>query len=166
MKRIFTLILSIICTFILIGCNNNDIVVENTQINEIESKEVEELVEDTWGITLSTKDITSMGLTLVCTQSGGEPTGELNTGSFYTIEKFEDGKWVKVEYAPQEYDIGWTSEAWIIPMNDTVEWSVNWEWLYGQLPEGKYRIGKEFMDFRETGDYDTQFCYAEFEVEI
>ena len=41
----------------------------------------------------------------------------------------------------------------------------NWEWLYGELPEGNYRIAKEIMDFRETGEYDTAIHYAEFRIE-
>lgn len=120
--------------------------------------------ESKWGVTLTAKDVTPTGLTIVCTQSGGNPSGELNTGSYYILQKYEDGEWKEVEWLPQEYDVGWTSEAWIIPMNDTVEWEVNWEWLYGELPAGKYRIGKEIMDFRGTGDYDQEFHYAEFEL--
>lgn len=34
----------------------------------------------------------------------------------------------------------------------------------GELSAGRYRIGKEFMDFRKTGDYDKEICYAEFEI--
>ena len=56
-------------------------------------------------------------------------------------------------------------EAWSIPRNKRVEWSVNWETLYGSLPTGYYRIGKEIMDFRAGGDYDKYNCYAEFTVE-
>ena len=64
----------------------------------------------------------------------------------------------------RDKEVGWTAEAWIIPMNDTVEWEVDWEWLYGSLTEGRYRIGKEIMDFRGTGDYDKEMHYAEFEI--
>lgn len=117
-----------------------------------------------WGITLSTKDVKPTGLILVCTQSGGAPTGELNTGSPYFLEKLEDGQWVKVEYVPQMHEVAWTGEAWMIPLNASVEWEVDWEWLYGALPAGNYRIGKTFMDFRKAGDYDTQAYYAEFEI--
>lgn len=49
-------------------------------------------------------------------------------------------------------------------MNDSCEWEVNWELLYGVLAEGKYRIGKEITDFRDTGDYDSAIYYAEFEI--
>ncbi len=118
-----------------------------------------------WGVTLTATNITPTGLTLQCTQSGGRPTGDLQTGSWYVLETWtqQDG-WQQVNYRPQEYEPMWTQEAWTIPINDTCEWKVNWEWLYGQLPEGKYRIGKEITDFRGTGDYDATIYYAEFEI--
>lgn len=68
-------------------------------------------------------------------------------------------------YLPHEYDIGWTLEAWLIPMNDTVEWQVNWEWLYGKLPSGHYRIGKGITDLRVAGDYNQAMFYADFDIE-
>ena len=52
----------------------------------------------------------------------------------------------------------------MIPMNEVCEWEVNWEWLYGQIPAGKYRIGKEIMDFRGTGDFDKTVYYVEFNI--
>lgn len=121
-------------------------------------------LQEDWGITLETEDITPTGLTIRCTQSGGNPTGELNTGSWYIVENWTQEKgWKEVDYVIKD-NIGWTLEAWLIQENSTSEWEVNWEWLYGKLPTGKYRIGKEIMDFRETGDYDTAIYYAEFEI--
>lgn len=38
------------------------------------------------------------------------------------------------------------------------------EWLYGTIPNGKYRIGKEIMDFKGPGDYDNAIYFAEFEI--
>ena len=32
------------------------------------------------------------------------------------------------------------------------------------IAPGTYRIGKEVCDFRRTGDFDTHFCYAEFDI--
>ena len=119
---------------------------------------------DTWGIQLTASKVTSSGLTLVCNQSGGQPTGNLQTGSPYWLEVQINTEWVPVEMLSSEYERGWTQEAWIIPMNNSIEWVVNWTELYGNLPAGKYRIGKEIMDFRGTGDYDTNTYYANFEV--
>ena len=42
---------------------------------------------------------------------------------------------------------------------------VSWKWLYGELPEGKYRYVKEIMDFRDEEDFDTKTFYAEFTIE-
>lgn len=124
-----------------------------------------EQFKENWGVTLTAENATPTGLLLKCTQSGGNPTGDLQTGSWFMLENWtEEHGWKEVDYLPMEYDLAWTMEAWIIPMNDTCEWEVNWEWLYGQLPEGKYRIAKEIMDFRETGDYDQLIHYAEFEI--
>lgn len=83
------------------------------------------------------------------------------TGSPYLVQKYEDGEWISLE-TPD--GTAWTMEAWPIPINDTVEWKVNWEWLFGSLPSGHYRIGKSFMDFRAAGDYDQAVIYAEFDI--
>lgn len=122
-------------------------------------------ITDTWGIELSARNIRPTGMTLICNQSGGESTGELHTGSYYFLEEEIDGKWIEVETLDLEYDLAWTDEAWVIPMNDTVGWEVDWEWLYGELPIGRYRMGKEITDFRNTGDYDTKNYYAAFVIQ-
>lgn len=116
-----------------------------------------------WGITLTAVDVTPTGLTIRCTQSGGEVTGILETGSYYVVERFVDGIWVPLKVV-FEGNYSWTLEAWAVPEDDTVEWQVNWERLYGSLPGGIYRIGKEFMDFRAGGNYDTMMIYAEFGI--
>ena len=121
------------------------------------------IFDEKWGITLSAENITPVGLTIKCTQSAGEPTGELQTGSWYIIENWtKENGWKEMPYVIE--GVGWTSEAWIIPINDTCEWEVNWEWLYGTLPKGKYRIGKQIDDFRDSGNYDTSTYHVEFEI--
>ena len=114
-----------------------------------------------WGVTLSVENVTSTSATIKCVQSGGAPTGELQTGSAYVIEQWTEEGW---KQAPYYAEVCWTAEAWMIPLNDTCEWDVEWEWLYGELPAGKYRIGKEIMDFRGTADYDQERVFAEFEI--
>lgn len=121
--------------------------------------------EESWGITLTAENVTPSGMTIRCIQSGGEPTGELNTGSWYILENWTpENEWKEMPYVI-DGEIAWTSEAWIIPMNDSCEWEVNWEWLYGQFPAGKYRVGKEIMDFKGPEDFDKEVYYAEFVIE-
>ncbi len=122
------------------------------------------IFEETWGITLAAENVTPEGLKIKCTQSAGGATGELQTGSWYIVENWtKENGWKEIPYVI-EGEISWTAEAWIIPMNDTCEWEVNWNWLYGSLPAGKYRIGKDIMDFRETGNYDNSIYFVEFEI--
>lgn len=122
------------------------------------------IFEETWGITLTAENVTPTSATIKCTQSGGEPTGELHTGSWYILETWtQENGWKEMPYVIDE-EIGWNDIAWIIPKGDTVEWEVNWELLYGKLSVGKYRIGKEITDFRAIGDYDEAIYFVEFEI--
>jgi len=124
----------------------------------------EKEISDIWGIQLTATNITPSGMILVCNQSGGEPTGDLQTGSPYFLEEQVGNGWIPVAMLPSENNRAWEDIAWIIPMNDRVEWEIDWTGFYGELPDGNYRIGKEINDFRGSGDYDTKTYFANFEV--
>ena len=120
-----------------------------------------------WGFTLTAGGVTPTGLTLTFTQSGGHPTGSLQYGAYYWLEREEEvGGWVRVPVIldPSE-NWGWTDVSYHISMDGQTSEEVDWSWLYGELAPGRYRIGKEVMDFRKAGDYDTQVYYAEFSVD-
>ncbi len=117
-----------------------------------------------WGITMSAKDVTSAGMTLLIDQKGGNVTGELEYGSEYHIEiqSDENGMWERLPYVTDE--VAWTLDASIVDLGAHIEEQINWSYLYGYLPAGHYRLVKEFMDFRKTGDYDQCDFYMEFDV--
>lgn len=118
-----------------------------------------------WGLAPTAGNVTPTGLTLTFTQSGGQPTGELSYGSLYWLERKDGEGWTRrSDILEPGVNLAWTDEAYIIPMNGQTSWEVDWSWLYGALEPGHYRIGKEVMYFRATGDYDVQPYYAEFEV--
>jgi len=114
-----------------------------------------------WGLTLSVKDVTESGLTLVCTQSGGELTGELQTGSDYKLIVLKEA-WEDVPTIIEDY--GWDMIAYGVAKDDVTEFEYNWEWLYGKLPAGTYRMVKGFTEYREAGDYDNFTYWTEFEI--
>ena len=126
------------------------------------------LASDRWGITLTAKDVTPTSLTLVCTQSGGTHRGELLTGEDFVVERRTDGE-ILAAFAEVPYladgGIGWHDIGISVPLNDTREFAVDWSRIYGELPPGQYRIGKQFSDVAEPGDYDSHIFYAEFSVE-
>lgn len=116
-----------------------------------------------WGLTLSAKDVTPSGLTLICTQSGGEPTGELMTGEDYYLTVWKKEHWRMVVPVIENY--GWNSLAHWISKDADTEFEIDWKWLYGELEPGTYRLVKEFMDFRKTADYDKAAYWVEFVIE-
>ncbi|MBQ8002553.1 MAG: hypothetical protein IJ297_03830 [Clostridia bacterium] len=123
------------------------------------------LDEDKWGLMLWAEDVTGKGLTLVCEQFGGAAEGSLQTGEWYSLEVMnEDYAWEAVDTKPL-IDYAWNSVAYQIKNNDITKFAIDWEWLYGELGEGHYRIGREIMVYRAPGDFDKDIYYADFFVE-
>lgn len=124
----------------------------------------EAIEEDPWGVTMAAEDVTSAGMNLVISFPDEKPEGELSTGSYYWLERYESGGWQALPYIV-EGNIGWDSMAYLPPEGSgSMKLEINWAWLYGELPAGTYRIGKEIMLFRDTGDYEKRPCYVEFEL--
>ena len=120
--------------------------------------------KEDWGIKLSTENVSSTGLTLLITQKGGNKAGKLQTGTYYFLEENKDNKWNSLELLPSEYPLAWDLLAWAIPENETVKWEENWESIYGKLPTGKYRMGKEVLELNDSNDIVKKLFYAEFEI--
>ena len=145
MKKILALVLTFALVMTLSGCGQEPVAVTHD-----------------WGVSLEAQNVSATGLTIVCQQSGGEDVFELSTGSYYVIQKLAKNGWKDVKCVKSKRNLSWTLEAWLIPLESSTAWDVNWEWLYGQLPPGQYRIGKEITNFRDTGDFDKEIVYAEF----
>ncbi len=156
MKKLFGLLLAAGLMFTLVSCAQTD----PNPSGETAPMDDE---NNEWEIVLSAEDVTPTGMTLVCAQSGGHYTGELQTGSPYVIEQEVNGVWIPVDTKLGQ-DLVWTMEGWIIRPNDTTKWDVNWGFLYGELGPGVYRIQKEIMNFRGPGDYTQKPYYAEFAI--
>ncbi len=164
MKKLLSVCLSLL---LLCGCGAEQMSLESEVPQEASLSAIavpNEVVYD-WGIHLSAEDVSPTGLTLICKQSGGTVTGELSTGSYYQLHVLRDGTWKPAPTLPQEYDVVWTAEAWIIPLNGETQWEINWEWLYGELAPGTYRVSKEFVDWRQPGEFDKELLSAEFEIQ-
>lgn len=120
------------------------------------------LQDPDWGLSITGENVTPSGMTLVVTQSGGMIEGQLTTGQPYFLQRYENKEWVPLEPLLEAWS--WTMEAWLIPVNDTVRWDVNWEWLYGVLEPGHYRFGKNISCVSEPGVYEEAVYYIEFEI--
>ena len=117
--------------------------------------------KDPWGVTMTVKDVTATGATVVFSQSGSMPAGELTTGEPYHLETLVNGIWEPMEV----FDgIAWIMPAYPLSAGGSRDFTVNWSYICGQLPVGTYRIGKSVMLFRGPGDYDNKTYYAEFTI--
>lgn len=110
----------------------------------------------------SLKNISSTGATLVFSQHNADaPKGELQYGEDYVIEVKKDGEWEKAPIVV-EGNYGFDAIAILLPCGEISEREIDWEWLYGELKPGEYRIGKSVDDFIESGNYDKYMVYAHF----
>ncbi len=107
------------------------------------------------GLQMSLTKITASGAEIKFTQWDPDAsTGNLEYGSEYTIEKYQEAtdQWEALKPIIENY--AWTSEAYEIKADAESNADVNWESLYGELEPGTYRLTKTIIDFRDTGDYD------------
>ena len=136
MKKLCFWISLLVCTTVLLtGCA----ITYDYQLTELEN------------VSMRVIDPTATGATLVITDTNEKP---FMYGEWYAIQKEVDGEWVDVETVIREYgfnDIAYQPHEG----TDTLRLTVDWEWLYGELPAGKYRILKEV---------DKQFISATFRV--
>ncbi len=117
-----------------------------------------------WGLRLEARDITPVGMVVVFKQLGGNTSGVLQTGEAFWLERKDGNKWVAVDTLPC-IDYAFNMVAYSIDSEEGTALGTDWHWLYGELEAGSYRIAKEVMDFRGTGDYDEQIYYAYFEID-
>lgn len=63
-------------------------------------------------------------------------------GSEFYVEKNIDGEWYTLEYIelPGDPDRTWTLEGWVVESGGTISEESCWDWDYGHLPGGDYRI--------------------------
>lgn len=114
------------------------------------------------GLSFSLKNISSSGATLVFRNYDAKaPTGSLEYGEDFLIEVQKNGVWEEVPVI-LEGDYAFNAVAFVIPAGDSSEQELNWEWLYGTLAPGTYRIRKSIQDFRGSGDFDKYTVYAQF----
>ncbi|MDE7324421.1 MAG: hypothetical protein K2N73_17245 [Lachnospiraceae bacterium] len=117
---------------------------------------------DKIGLHFELKKISPSGATLVFHQYDEKaPTGELEYGSAFVLEVQKNNTWEEVPVVVNG-DYGFHETAFNIPNRDSTEQELDWEWLYGVLSPGIYRIKKEILDFRAPGDYDKYTVYAQF----
>lgn len=101
------------------------------------------------GLIMDVRNVSPTGLTVHFRQYEKKDVGELIYGEPYTLERLVNEKW---EAVPQIIDnAGYNDIAYIIPSEGESELETNWEWLYGKLDPGTYKITKKVTAQKEDG---------------
>ncbi|HHX59791.1 MAG TPA: hypothetical protein GX707_03485, partial [Epulopiscium sp.] len=86
-------------------------------------------------------------------------------GDDFILEQEVDGIWYQVPITI-EGNYGFHDIAYEMLPNEINVFTVDWEWLYGNLKPGKYRIIKSVLDFRDPGDFDSYYLAAKFKIQF
>jgi len=115
------------------------------------------------GVSLSIKEnsLSSTGMTLTVINNGDT---DFLFGESYNLEKEIDGKWCQIVYVAKEQDISWELIGYMVSAKESYEFApIDWEWLFGKLQAGNYRIIKDaYIDGNE--DLEKQYLYVEFSL--
>lgn len=117
--------LSLVMAFLIIlvslsGCASNSIP------NEIE-------------LSLKENTLTSTGLTIIIKNNSDDY--DFVYGESYGIETYTNDQW---EELPTLKEHTVFTIAYVVHPNSSKEFEIDWEWIYGDLPEGNYRLVKNF----------------------
>lgn len=136
MKKVIALATALICmAVVFVSCAK-----ESTfQPTEVEN------------VSMSISDISPTGATVIIKDLNVKP---YIYGEWYTIEKGKNGGWYEVDTIIDNY--GFNDLGYIPDNNGEIKFTVDWEWLYGELPSGNYRLLKQV---------NLQYITAQFSVE-
>ncbi|MBR1741856.1 MAG: hypothetical protein IJ733_08290 [Lachnospiraceae bacterium] len=118
---------------------------------------IPESENDTIAVIMSVSNVTPGGATVHIRQYDRKDARELLYGEGYLMERLEGSTWIEV---PRIIENGaFTDEGYSIPTEGEAVIETNWEWMYGKLTPGTYRITKTVWDGSNEGGHDNIPAY-------
>lgn len=87
---------------------------------------------------------------------------DLQYGEWFDIQRKVNNEWYSLSYIIE--NVAFHQVAYLLPEGETSIKPITWEWMYGELPPGKYRIVTDVIDYRAPGDFDKYYLAEEFEI--
>lgn len=134
MKKFAALLLVLL--LILSGCGGNKSLGES-----------EEVISNTDVLRLKITDVSNSQIAL---EIINESRCEVAYEEYYFLEFEKDGEWHILE--PKAKDYSFIEVAYVLEKESTCTWGDKFERIYGELPEGKYRLIKYFTIFESEDD--------------
>lgn len=109
-----------------------------------------------------TMEVTEYSNTSVSVRITNDTDKDIQCGSDFCLEMQDEEteEWRELDEVID--NAAFTMEAYRIQKDSPYETVINFEWLYGRLESGRYRMVKTVTDFRGTGDYTDYIYTAEF----
>lgn len=113
------------------------------------------------GVSMKVTQNTANSATVTITNT---TDSDIQFGDSYELEVQDEktGEWSRVDYIIDNY--GFHDIAYLTEKDIPVTWDVDWTDFHGSLKPGTYRIVKDFMDFKGTGNYDSYTLMSEFTI--
>ena len=116
--------------------------------------------EELEGVTMEVTHVTDSLVTVVFENDTDK---EIETGDYFWLERRTGNGWEALDPVIDNY--GFSEIAYFVEKDRPLKLEVRYDWLFGKLEPGEYRIVKQVDDFRGTGDFDTYKYRAEFTVD-
>ena len=110
----------------------------------------------TMSMTIKEGTLTNKGVTVIIKDTGEEKE---TFGEGYRIDIYENNEWKQLEVII-EGNYGWNLIGYLVGENGIREMKVNWQWLYGELKTGHYRLVKSIS----PTPYQYEYFYVEFDI--
>lgn len=84
-------------------------------------------------------------------------------GSDFRIEKKENNEWKELDTLIKDY--GFNLMGYSVNKDNILEMDVKWDWLYGKLEQGEYRLIKGFAINKNDSYLGHEEIYVEFTID-
>lgn len=151
-------ILSIIVMYFVISNVNTEMELVEEEI--LENVTMTKILEN---VTMTIKEgtLTKTGATVIITDISGDD----NTyGEFFRIDKKENNKWKKVDVVVKG-NYGFHMVGYEVNEDNILEMKIDWNWLYGELDTGEYRLVKSASVSKNNSYLGEKYIYVEFSIE-
>lgn len=151
-KTILTILLCWVIMLVLAGCGPKTTIKDKAELNEI----------DGVSMTIEKDTLTRTSATIIISDYGKETNVY---GEFYRIDKKENDEWKEVKKAHTNY--GFNEMAYFVDEDGKLEFKCDWEYMYGKLDKGEYRLVKSAFPNLERAitDDDISYFSVEFTIE-
>ncbi|MBO7253445.1 MAG: hypothetical protein J6V25_12555 [Oscillospiraceae bacterium] len=151
----------ILCAALLLsftGCANADASQVSSQaISTASAKK-----DGSWLPKLQVEQFSENGAVILFQDIPELKDGLILYGNDYFLEVYQDNQWIALPTSQDK--VNWVTNAFVVsavPRDD-----VDWQWLYGSLPSGIYRIGKPLTLQKNGETVATEIVYGEFVLKV